>query len=272
MGPGTYEWETRVLANFWSIGEGQLIPADWVDRNNRPGSWRDEQTGIVQLGVDMATYGVDENVIVTRWGNDVIDLKAYPSMRQDLFWDGPVLDMVRKHGATYLCYDADGVGAGVIGYAQRITDATGCQLIPFRGAININDSQLNARATWWWALRRRFENNDIKLRIADDYKLREQLSNIAYTIPNGKIKVETKAEMKKRGVGSPDRADALVYAFAVSEGMPQVFVPHVPPPGSAEDLTGTLDLSERAMFLRMQTQYREPERAMNPVMDCPDDW
>jgi hypothetical protein len=34
----------------------------------------------------------------------------------------------------------------------------------------------------------------------------------------GQIAVESKDEMRKRGVPSPDRADALAYAFAGVEG------------------------------------------------------
>lgn len=272
MGPGTYEWTTRVEADFWTLGEGVLIPSEWVDRNVRPGSNRDEEMGIVQLGVDLASYGTDENVIAIRWGKDLVDLRAYPSMRQDLFWQGPVMDAVRHWGATYLVYDADGVGAGVVGEAQRIADATNCQVIPFRGAKAVNEQHLNARATWWWNLRRRFENDDIKLRIPDDSKLRSQLSQVTYTIQNGKIKVETKREMKQRGLDSPDRADAVVYSFAITEGMAQEMMPPPPQGAEAEALTDTKDLSELAMWRRLRSSYREPQRDVNAVTGCTDDW
>ena len=44
--------------------------------------------------------------------------------------------------------------------------------------------------------------------------LAKQLVAIKYKITSkGPIAVETKDEMRKRGVPSPDRADALAYAF-----------------------------------------------------------
>lgn len=62
-------------------------------------------------------------------------------------------------------------------------------------------------------MRERFEAGDID--IENDEELVAQLSNIKYKINSrGQIQIESKDEMRKRGLPSPDRADALMLAFA----------------------------------------------------------
>ena len=74
----------------------------------------------------------------------------------------------------------------------------------------------NARAEWWWSLRSRFESGDIA--IPDDEELVSQLADIRYKINSrGQIQIESKEDMKRRGGSSPDRADALMLAFGLSE-------------------------------------------------------
>ena len=73
---------------------------------------------------------------------------------------------------------------------------------------------VNARAEWSWGLRERFEQGDIDIDPADD-DLASQLGAIRleYT-SRGQIKIESKDDMAKRGMPSPDRADALMLAYA----------------------------------------------------------
>jgi hypothetical protein len=62
-------------------------------------------------------------------------------------------------------------------------------------------------------LRERFEAGDID--IEDDEDLVAQLASIKYkTNSRGQVLIESKDEMKKRGLPSPDRGDALMLAFA----------------------------------------------------------
>jgi hypothetical protein len=73
---------------------------------------------------------------------------------------------------------------------------------------------VNARAEWYWGLRERFEHGEIDIG-PDDEVLAEQLCSIRYGVDSvGRIQIESKEEMRARGIASPDRADALVLAFA----------------------------------------------------------
>lgn len=267
MGPGSYEWTTRVLAEFWDLGDDILIPEEWVLRNWISGVQDGTQLGQSrQLGVDLASYGNAESVMTMREGIEVIAQIAHPSMRMDTFWRGPVLDVVRKLGPNFVCYDADGVGAGVIGYADEIQSAmVNGEIIPFRGNMKINESHTNSRSTWWWYLRRLFENDSIKLRIPMDPKLLKQLTSIHYSISAGKIRVETKDEMRKRGFESPDRGDSLVYSFALQEGL---LVPKKHKPEHAVVSAGIVeDNSDRDKGIWAPNDYGDGDLDMIQLLD-----
>jgi phage terminase large subunit len=93
----------------------------------------------------------------------------------------------------------------------------------------------NLRAELWWKLRERFEKTfayvmyisgddnginypvDELISIPEHSELIAQLSLPLYFYTDtGKIQIESKKDMQKRGVSSPDFADALVLAFAIS--------------------------------------------------------
>jgi hypothetical protein len=69
------------------------------------------------------------------------------------------------------------------------------------------------KAQAYWGLRERMEQG--RVRGLNDEETEAQLSGIFFReTPAGKTQIETKLEAKKRGMASPDRAEALVMAFA----------------------------------------------------------
>lgn len=276
MGPGTFEWVTSIEAKDWDMGDDLLVPGNWYDlASGHTVTTADRDAGVRQLGVDLASYGSDECVITLRIGNKAVEQQAYPSMRMDTFFETHVTAWVERWRPHYLVYDADGVGAGVIGYADAVQRhmAPGGQVIGFRGGMGTNARFRNARAAWYWTLRRLFENHGrpggMELCFEDD-KLRDQLTDIHYSVtPQGDIRVETKDEMKKRGRKSPDRADSLMYAFAFSADL------EVPPDPTVTNVAGQAfpelqDNSEEAMWERERTRLAHRPPNVNPVLGLPD--
>lgn len=275
MGEGSYEWTTRVKADFWDMTDDNLVAMPWVVAAHDVQGFE----GARALGVDLATYGSNENVITYRDGNTIVWQRYFPSMRMDTFWQGPVLAAVEEVEPNYVIYDADGVGAGVIGETEVIQQRMirwGGAILPFRGAFGVEGRFQNNRSMWWWALRRRLESGTMCIQVRDQ-KLESQLTNIRYAVTNtGNIRVETKAEMRKRNVDSPDRADSLMYACALADDLPLY---EIRKPRMAESTFGVSDNSEGAMWRR---QGMELDRAdggrdkrkwqVNPVTGCPDDW
>lgn len=281
MGPGSYEWTTRILAEFWDQGDDSLIPEVWVqDAHAR----ETQLLGETALGIDLSVYGTDESTIAVRRGFNLVDLKAHPAQRVDFFINGdpsdptlsPVRRMVRDYRPWCIVFDADGPGAGAIGEFTRLHDwaiknrymLPDSQIIPFRGGKRISDSFVNARGTWWWYLRKLFERKGISVQVLDP-TLDHQLSQLKYSLTaNGQIKVETKAEMKKRGESSPDRGDAVMYAFAFSGDIPN---PNLSPTSFVEQAGYASDRSEAAMWRRDLDPNRRKPREINPVTGLPDE-
>ena len=64
----------------------------------------------------------------------------------------------------------------------------------------------------WWLLKEWLEGGGV---LPDDSDLKDDLIGPQYFYtPNGKIALERKEDMKKRGLSSPDKADALALTFA----------------------------------------------------------
>src|SRR5690606_36013575 len=142
------------------------------------------------------------------------------------------------------------------------------QVLPFRGGIAVDTRFNNARSAWWWAMRRRFTAGNISLApFAGDQKLREQITDIRYSVTqSGDIKVEPKDQMKRRGKESPDRADAVMYAFSLVEELP---VPAKVVETPILDMAGVKDRSVKAMRERDMTIMRGRTRGQ---FDRPTPW
>jgi phage terminase large subunit len=213
--------------------EGITIPAAWV----RAAISLDlPRSGLQVAGLDIATGGSNETVFCPRHGPVVDQLICWSKQNTtETAWRAQrEMDAIR---GKCLYYDAIGVGEGVKG-----TFFTSEQPLRFTAKAVISGEAptdrlwddgktskqkfINVRAEMWWSVRTRFERTfdyvtkgityplEDLISIPNDPKLIAQLSNVLhYTKENGKIAIESKADMAKRGVASPDRADALIMAF-----------------------------------------------------------
>lgn len=197
----------KVNARFPEAGNDTLIPLYLVEAavdRHLPLSSPSE------LGVDVARFGSDETVIIHRAGPVARVIKTMP-MSSTMEVAGVVIDALRTTGATTAKIDAVGIGAGT--YDRLAEQGIPAEEMQSGAASSDPERFANARAEWWWGLRLRFEMGDID--IENDEMLVSQLANIKYKINSrGQTIIESKEDMKKRGVSSPDRADTLMLAFA----------------------------------------------------------
>jgi hypothetical protein len=106
--------------------------------------------------------------------------------------------------------DADGLGAAVFDEMR----AAGMRVAPFTMTAPVHAKRRFAdrRSEMWWSFREEMEEGLIDLD-PDDEDLAAQLQQPKWTMDaRGRIKVETKEEMGKRGLPSPDKADACIMA------------------------------------------------------------
>ena len=106
------------------------------------------------------------------------------------------------------------MGTGVV---DRLFEV-GVNVYPFNGAEKPRDQRQykNRRTEAWFEFAKRIESREIEL--IDDDKLIMQLSNqpLVYH-SNGQYQLMSKKEMKRKGMSSPDRADAVVMCYEVME-------------------------------------------------------
>jgi phage terminase large subunit len=173
-------------------------------------------------GLDVARFGDDRTALAKRQGNRLLepikwwhgqDLMQTVGRLQVEYQDTPL----RMRPAEILI-DSIGLGSGVLDRAREIG-------LPVRG-INVGESPAiklshqRLRDELWFAGREWFQGLDVC--IPQDDALISELSAPLYTFTStGKIVVESKADMKKRGLRSPDMADAFLLTFAA--GLPRKY-------------------------------------------------
>jgi hypothetical protein len=127
---------------------------------------------------------------------------------------GPVLAFLRpfKGRLEEINYDRAGVGAyfGDDFESLGFIDINGVNV----GAASEHpDRYRNLKAELYWSLRERFQEGGVSG--LDDDVCISQLASIRYEInPRGQVQIESKEDARKRGVKSPDRAEAVMLAFA----------------------------------------------------------
>lgn len=206
-------YRARVLGEFPDQAEDTLIPLSAIEAAvNKEGGPVDE-AGALVIAVDVARFGSDKSVILRRRGMVVEEIKSYRNL-DTMKLAGLVAASINAWEPMDVMIDEVGIGAGVV---DRLKE----QGYRVRG-INVgttaqdNEHYANLRAEGYWNLRQIFTDGTIVL--PSDNELIGQIAALRYSFNSqGKAVIESKDEMKRRGVPSPDKADALMLAFLASK-------------------------------------------------------
>lgn len=210
-------WVSKVLGEFPAEGTDTLIPLTWVEACVGLDLRKyDEDDKIIdtpkRLGVDVARYGDDKTVLCQIFARMVQPFESVS--KKDTNWTiGRVKVLNIENSFDEIGVDDTGVGGGVTdGLEDSGIDVNAENF----GSSAIEDDKFeNRRAELFWVLREDIKNKSISL--PDDKELVNQLCSIKFSYTRkGKIKIESKDEMKKRGLKSPDKADALAIANGMS--------------------------------------------------------
>lgn len=226
-GEDSDEFRVRALGEFPKADLNTLIPAEFVDSARE----RDvvvPANALEVWGLDVARFGDDWNALVRR-----NKLAVMPTVEK---WSG--IDLMQTAGRVKAAYDACpshqrpeeilvdeiGLGAGVVDRLMELK-------LPVRG-INVSetaamtDKYRNLRTELWFKAREWLGSKNHRLpkveccgkpgkdRCVHD-ELADELKGPRYGYTStGKMLVEPKADMKRRGLKSPNIADALMLTFA----------------------------------------------------------
>lgn len=206
-GPDSYQANVEVMGQFPSEGDEQFIPSHLVDDATQRPKYKDASAPIV-IGVDPARFGSDATVIAIRQGRDLVGLKRLRGA-DTMEVVGHVIDTIEEYKPAMVCVDEGGLGAGVV---DRLKE----QRYKIRG-VNFGSkakNQLmhgNKRAEIWHAMRDWLKDASIP----DDRFLKTDLIGPRIKPDSkGTIFLESKKDMKARGLASPDAADAIALTFA----------------------------------------------------------
>jgi hypothetical protein len=159
-------------------------------------------------GLDPARFGDDESALVKRSGLKVTEVSGIRK-RDTMEVSGWVARQAKKEKPDQIMVDVIGIGSGVF---DRLKEQ-GFPVISVNVAERASDSEEYAkvRDELWGKVRKALQEG---LSLPDDEELAGQLSAPKYKFDSaGRIVIESKEDMKKRGVDSPDRGDALCLTF-----------------------------------------------------------
>jgi len=209
-------FKVRVLGEFVGAADG-VISLELCEAARIRDVDVNEAAPVV-WGVDVARFGDDSSALAKRKGNHQIDPVREWWGKDTMQTVGIVKaewDKATEHDRPQaINVDVIGIGAGVVDRLKEMgLPAVGVNVAETE-AVNENDERQFSRLRdqLWWQGREWLEARDCKL--ADDDETIAELTTPVYSIlSNGRIKVEGKDEMKKRGVKSPNRADAWLLTF-----------------------------------------------------------
>lgn len=212
----------RVKGVFPRTGEMEFISAYEVEESIQ----REAQSFLHDpfvIGVDVARYGDNESVIYCRKGRDAQSIP--PTRLRGLSvveLSGRVAELSRQYNADAIFVDGGGVGGGVVDCLRSLH--VSCFDINFGGKPDgtgyatgdAGSRYANKRAEMWGALRSWLKIGALP-NLPD---LKAQLVGPTYALDlQGRILLEKKEDMRKRGLESPDIADALALTFAIPIAM-----------------------------------------------------
>lgn len=253
-------WAAEYDIDYSASVEGICIPAAWVESAKRLAKLenRPQPSALVTLGGDVGA-GKAKSVTITRRG-PVVDppqARGQPDTTETAHW---MLNIARSTGAKVLNFDAPGVGAGVASTLTK-NPVAGLTVVPVNTGLPPSKTRWpdgrtsdeifgNLKAEIWWTCRTALQRTHEYILFLDGKEGgREHPLTDLLALPNGdkesdalclqlslvkwerdekgKIIIEKKSSLRRRGIASPDHADALMLTY----------VPPPPPPPMA--LSGT---------------------------------
>ena len=213
----------RVRGVFPRSGNSQFIPGDLVELAMAPGREEEVQTTWMDplvLGVDCARFGDDQTVLCPRRGRDARSIPWRKFRGKDTMQIAALI--AEMHNAMQfdaIFIDEGGLGAGVVDRCRMLRlpivpvqfgTSPDLALDTSEGAV----AYVNKGAEMWGRMRDWLKGG----LLPKDVDLEQALTGreYGYVMRDGRdvIQLEKKQDMKKRGLASPDEADALCLTFA----------------------------------------------------------
>ncbi len=216
-------FRVRVRGEFAAASSQQFIPTGLATEAASREIAHNQATAAI-IGVDVARFGDDDSVIYVRIGRGYLPIKRYHglSTTQLVAKVKQRFSEVRELGfprdRIYIFVDEGGVGGGPKDMLRD--DGYPVRGVQFGQGADEPQAYARKREEMWARMKIWLADGGA---IPNDAALIDDLTGPEYDIlPGGQVKLESKKDMKKRGLDSPDAADALAltFAFKVEEYIP----------------------------------------------------
>lgn len=205
------EYPAEPLLAFRRQAVESYIPAALVAKARKTRVELDENAPKI-MGVDPAEYGDDDTAIIKRQGRKAFDAERHHK-RGPMEVVGIVAKRADAWGPDAINVDCTGVGSGI---ADRLLELGYPVNRVHFGESPIERDQYVIRKDEIWGETKVWLMND-PCELPDNDALQADLTGPGYTYDSSRrLKLESKEQMKKRGLKSPDSGDALALTFAVS--------------------------------------------------------
>ncbi len=230
-------FRVRVAGEFPLVGDNIFIPMPLLEKSVSTEYTATQKPMQSHIGCDVARFGDDKTVITYR-----VDEKSYIWKKrhgQDTMKTADdivelALMLIKKYDITKetdplipIKIDDGGVGGGVVDRLKQMQerepdDLWWMDIVPVYFGQRIRHQYYYDTTTYMMAVLKNLlktsdengEEKQVEAIIPDDDDLIGQLSCRRYSMTdNGRIKVESKKEMKARGVSSPDEADSILLCY-----------------------------------------------------------
>lgn len=208
------QFAQEFLCDFTAAAENVLIPLQLAMEARRRAYAREEfEFAARVIGVDVARYGHDRTVVFPRQGLVAFKPRVLTGLDTQDVADH-VMQMARKFRANAVFVDAGAMGPGVIDRLRRLGMAV--TEVNFGGRPISSPRYENRRVEMWATMAAWLKAGGA---IPDSEDLVADLCAPTYSYANaaGRMDLESKDELRARGMRSPDIADALALTFAVPD-------------------------------------------------------
>jgi len=216
FGENSNVFKIRVMGEF-ATGAADLVISENLLKNvfTTPDVQNSDKR--IVLGLDPARSGNDDTALCIRQGNRILALQS---------WHGE--DTVESRHRTEIAYreynctdayiDTIGIGSGVYDEMKHSGLYNVHEVIASAKSPEDNDARCKCLRDWlWWSARSYFRRTDIHFCIEKESAIARQfireLTTPTYCFKQDKVVVESKEELKKRGVQSPNLADAFLHTL-----------------------------------------------------------
>jgi hypothetical protein len=206
------EYPMTALDAFRNPVADRFIKAPMVLRARKN---RVESTSPLVIGIDPAISDNDRTAIIRRRGRLSYSLETHFNLNT-MELVGLIRRIIDKDRPSKVCIDCIGIGAGIVDRLLEIGYDV-VEGVNVARSANDKDKFRNLRAELWHDMRE-WLAQEMVVQIPDSDELLGDLTSLGYKFDSsGRLLIESKEDLRKRGMKSPDTADALALTFYVGD-------------------------------------------------------